>query len=62
MESPPPASCPRLLITAGCIGTPADLYDDPDVIAKVSPEPRKAMGGINAEEIPQPHHLAERGW
>ncbi|GAT89898.1 pyridoxal 5'-phosphate synthase pdxS subunit [Paenarthrobacter nicotinovorans] len=37
-------------------------YDDPDVIAKVSRGLGEAMVGINVDEIPQPHRLAERGW
>ena len=35
---------------------------DPDVVAKVSRGLGEAMVGINVEEIPQPHRLAERGW
>ncbi|MCU1690824.1 MAG: pyridoxal biosynthesis lyase PdxS, partial [Jatrophihabitantaceae bacterium] len=38
------------------------FYDDPDVIAKVSRGLGEAMVGINVEDIPQPHRLAERGW
>src|SRR6266540_3358061 len=38
------------------------FYDDPDVIAKVSRGLGEAMVGINVEELPQPHRLAERGW
>ena len=34
----------------------------PDVIAKVSRGLGEAMVGINVEEIPPPHRLAERGW
>ncbi|HEY9356998.1 MAG TPA: pyridoxal 5'-phosphate synthase lyase subunit PdxS, partial [Arthrobacter sp.] len=37
-------------------------YDDPDVIAKASRGLGEAMVGINVDEIPQPHRLAERGW
>ena len=37
-------------------------FDDPDVIANVSRGLGEAMVGINVEEIPQPHRLAERGW
>ncbi len=37
-------------------------YNDPTVIAKVSRGLGEAMVGINVEEIPQPHRLAERGW
>ncbi|MEV6276394.1 pyridoxal 5'-phosphate synthase lyase subunit PdxS [Nocardia sp. NPDC051832] len=53
-------------------GNPADraaaivkattFYDDPDVLAKVSRGLGEAMVGINVDEIPQPHRLAERGW
>src|SRR2546422_9833382 len=38
------------------------FYDDPDVGAKVSPGLGEAMVGINVEDIPEPHRLAERGW
>ena len=38
------------------------FYDDPSVIAKVSRGLGEAMVGINVEEIPEPHRLAERGW
>lgn len=37
-------------------------YDDPQVIADVSRGLGEAMVGINVDEIPQPHRLAERGW
>ena len=37
-------------------------HDDPGIIAKVSRGLGEAMVGINVEEIPQPHRLAERGW
>lgn len=37
-------------------------YDDPSVIAEVSRGLGEAMVGINVDEIPQPHRLAERGW
>jgi pyridoxal 5'-phosphate synthase pdxS subunit len=37
-------------------------YNDPGIIAKVSRGLGEAMVGINVEEIPQPHRLAERGW
>ncbi len=37
-------------------------FDNPDVLAKVSRGLGPAMVGINVEEIPQPHRLAERGW
>ncbi|KQP24341.1 MULTISPECIES: pyridoxal 5'-phosphate synthase lyase subunit PdxS [unclassified Aeromicrobium] len=38
------------------------FYDDPDVVAKVSRGLGEAMVGINVDEIPEPHRLAERGW
>ncbi len=37
-------------------------HDDPGIIAKVSRGLGEAMVGINVEEIPAPHRLAERGW
>jgi len=38
------------------------FYDDPDMIAKVSRHLGEAMVGINVDDIPVPHRLAERGW
>jgi pyridoxal 5'-phosphate synthase pdxS subunit len=38
------------------------FYDDPDMIAKVSRNLGEAMVGINVDDIPVPHRLAERGW
>ena len=38
------------------------FYDDPDVLANVSRGLGEAMVGINVDDIPQPHRLAERGW
>ena len=37
-------------------------YQDPSVVADVSRGLGEAMVGINVEELPQPHRLAERGW
>ncbi|HLV05872.1 pyridoxal 5'-phosphate synthase lyase subunit PdxS [uncultured Georgenia sp.] len=37
-------------------------YRDPDVIAQVSRGLGEAMVGLNVDEIPVPHRLAERGW
>lgn len=37
-------------------------YDDPETIVNVSRGLGEAMVGINVDEIPQPHRLAERGW
>jgi pyridoxal 5'-phosphate synthase pdxS subunit len=38
------------------------FYDDPDMLAKVSRGLGEAMVGINVEDVPQPHRLAQRGW
>jgi pyridoxal 5'-phosphate synthase pdxS subunit len=38
------------------------FYDDPDVIAKVSRGLGEAMVGINVEDLPVDHRLAQRGW
>lgn len=38
------------------------FYDDPAVIAEVSRGLGEAMVGINVDDIPVPHRLAERGW
>ncbi|WP_232285621.1 pyridoxal 5'-phosphate synthase lyase subunit PdxS [Saccharomonospora marina] len=38
------------------------FHDDPDMIAKVSRGLGDAMVGINVDDVPQPHRLAERGW
>lgn len=37
-------------------------YDDPDTLAAVSRGLGEAMVGINVDDIPVPHRLAERGW
>ena len=37
-------------------------FTDAAIVAKVSRGLGEAMVGINVEEIPQPHRLAERGW
>lgn len=37
-------------------------YDDPKTIADVSRGLGEAMVGINVDDNPQPHRLAERGW
>jgi pyridoxal 5'-phosphate synthase pdxS subunit len=37
-------------------------YDNPDVLAKVSRGLGEAMVGINVEDLPVDHRLAERGW
>jgi pyridoxal 5'-phosphate synthase pdxS subunit len=38
------------------------FYDDPDMLAKVSRGLGEAMVGINVDDIPVPHRLADRGW
>lgn len=38
------------------------FFDDPSVIAKVSRGLGEAMVGINVDDIPVSHRLAERGW
>ena len=38
------------------------FYDDPDVLAKVSRGLGEAMVGINVDDLPVGHRLAERGW
>ena len=38
------------------------FHDDPDVIAKVSRGLGEAMVGINVDDVPVAHRLAERGW
>ena len=47
---------------AAAIVKATTFHDDPDVIADVSRGLGEAMVGINVDEIPQPHRLAERGW
>ncbi|RRC96266.1 pyridoxal 5'-phosphate synthase lyase subunit PdxS [Schaalia canis] len=38
------------------------FYDDPSVIAEVSRGLGEAMVGINVDDVPVSHRLAERGW
>ncbi|MEO5304620.1 pyridoxal 5'-phosphate synthase lyase subunit PdxS [Corynebacterium sp. c25Ua_47] len=40
----------------------ATLYDQPAELAKISRGLGEAMVGINVNDIPAPHRLAERGW
>ena len=47
---------------AAAIVKATTFYDDPDVLAKVSRGLGEAMVGINVDDIPQPHRLAQRGW
>src|SRR3954468_3358556 len=47
---------------ASAIVKATTFHDDPDVIAKVSRGLGEPMVGINVDDIPAPHRLAERGW
>jgi pyridoxal 5'-phosphate synthase pdxS subunit len=47
---------------AAAIVKATTFYDDPAVIADVSRGIGEAMVGINVEDVPEPHRLAERGW
>lgn len=47
---------------AAAIVKATTFHDDPDVIAKVSRGLGEAMVGINVDDIPEPHRLAQRGW
>lgn len=38
------------------------FFDDASVVADVSRGLGEAMVGINVDEVPEPHRLAERGW
>lgn len=47
---------------AAAIVKATTFYDDPAVIADVSRGLGEAMVGINVDDVPVPHRLAERGW
>jgi pyridoxal 5'-phosphate synthase pdxS subunit len=47
---------------AAAIVKATTFFDDPAVIAEVSRGLGEAMVGINVEDVPEPHRLAERGW
>ncbi len=47
---------------AAAIDKATTFFDDPDVIANVSRGLGEAMVGINVDDVPVPHRLAERGW
>ena len=47
---------------AAAIVKATTFHDDPAVIADVSRGLGEAMVGINVDDIPVPHRLAERGW
>jgi len=55
-KSGDPAKRARAIVEA------TTMYDDPDVVAKVSRGLGEAMVGINVEQLPVSHRLAERGW
>ena len=47
---------------AAAIVKATTFHDDPDVLAKVSRGLGEAMVGINVDDLPVSHRLAERGW
>jgi pyridoxal 5'-phosphate synthase pdxS subunit len=55
-KSGDPAARARAIVQA------ATMYDDADVVAKVSRGLGEAMVGINVDELPVDHRLAQRGW
>jgi pyridoxal 5'-phosphate synthase pdxS subunit len=55
-KSGDPAARARAIVQA------TTMYDDPGVVAKVSRGLGEAMVGINVDELPVDHRLAERGW
>jgi pyridoxal 5'-phosphate synthase pdxS subunit len=55
-KSGDPAARARAIVAA------TTMYDDPDVVAKVSRGLGEAMVGINVEQLPVDHRLATRGW
>jgi len=47
---------------AAAVVAATTFHDDPGMIAKVSRGLGEAMVGINVDDIPEPHRLAQRGW
>jgi pyridoxal 5'-phosphate synthase pdxS subunit len=47
---------------AAAIVKATTFFDDPGVLAQISRGLGEAMVGINVDEIPEPHRLADRGW
>lgn len=47
---------------AAAVVTATTNFDNPEILATVSRGLGEAMVGINVDEVPQPHRLAERGW
>jgi pyridoxal 5'-phosphate synthase pdxS subunit len=55
-KSGDPAARARAIVQA------CTMYDDADIVAKVSRGLGEAMVGINVDELPVDHRLAQRGW
>jgi pyridoxal 5'-phosphate synthase pdxS subunit len=55
-KSGDPAKRARAIVEA------TTMYDDADVVAKVSRGLGEAMVGITVDSLPVSHRLAERGW
>jgi pyridoxal 5'-phosphate synthase pdxS subunit len=55
-KSGDPAARARAIVAA------TTMYEDPDVVAKVSRGLGEAMVGINVDDVPVDHRLAQRGW
>jgi pyridoxal 5'-phosphate synthase pdxS subunit len=55
-KSGDPAARARAIVQA------TTMFDDADVVAKVSRGLGEAMVGINVDDLPVSHRLAERGW
>jgi pyridoxal 5'-phosphate synthase pdxS subunit len=55
-KSGDPAARARAIVQA------TTMFDDADVVAKVSRSLGEAMVGINVESLPVDHRLAQRGW
>ena len=47
---------------AAAIVKATKMYDDPSVVADVSRNLGEAMVGINVDDLPVDHRLADRGW
>ncbi len=47
---------------AAAIVKAVTFFDDPKVLAEVSRGLGEAMVGINVDDVPEPHRLADRGW
>jgi pyridoxal 5'-phosphate synthase pdxS subunit len=55
-KSGDPAARARAIVSA------TTMYDDPEVVAKVSRGLGEAMVGLNVEQLPVDHRLSQRGW